>query len=155
MNLLSLDPGPTSSGYARVRLVGPRVTYVSSGRVSSDLNQLERLFDPELDAVAVETPKGYVFSPARGAQLLATARIAGALAWMAQARHLRLVELSAGEWRKALCGRATADDHRVADAVAANVIDCPAKSNVHVRDALGLALVAAWQLAGSLGRRAG
>lgn len=41
----------------------------------------------------------------------------------------------------------TAMDALVGDAVRANVIGWPKESNVHVRDAAALAIVAAWQLA--------
>jgi len=154
MILVALDPGPTMCGHARVRIEGTRATYVEGGLVNATLEGIEQLLRIA-DAVAVEVPRGYIFQPARGAQLLATAHIAGGICWMAQSRGLPLVEFTGQEWRRGLTGKGSrVSDHMVKDAVESAVIGVPSKTNVHVRDALGLAVVAAWRLHGVIGDRA-
>jgi Holliday junction resolvasome RuvABC endonuclease subunit len=98
--------------------------------------------------VAVEVPDGFVHAKYRGPTLLATARVAGGLAWLAEGETLRVIELPAAAWRQTLVGRPHAKDAVIKLAVERLVTGLPARTNVHVRDALGLAIVASWILRG-------
>ncbi len=90
--------------------------------------------------VAIETPSGYIHEHARGKALLAAARQAGELVGALRADGHTVVECSAVEWRKALCGRGTATDARVKQMVRTRVSNWPARSNAHERDAAGVAM---------------
>ena len=150
--LLALDPGPTQTGYANVRAAGGRATFVSGGLARSCRRELVPLLE-QAEAVALEVPRGPIFAPYRGPTIIATAGIACAIAWEAERLGKPVVEFTAGEVRKALCGKANANDHAVADVVRGNVVDFPARSNEHVRDACALAVVGAWKFAGQIGAR--
>ena len=151
MNLVAFDPGPTTCGYCIVRLDAARATFITGGLATTRerLAELSR----EVDAMAIEVVRGPIFTPQRGPAIIATSRTAGFLECLARDRRMHLVERTAREVRLSLCGRGNASDGQVADAVRGNVFGFPAKSNVHIRDAAALAVVAAWEIAGCIGER--
>lgn len=159
--LLALDPGSTMTGYACVEPEGPRVRFVSGGQFEVGAGALMHVldgtgaWDVNISSLAVETPSGWVHDAARGKHLLATAIAAGEASGVGVARGLHVVRLSAAEVRKALVGKTRLGfkqrkgdmDRAIADAIQPFVLDMPKRSNVHVRDALALAIVANWMTA--------
>jgi Holliday junction resolvasome RuvABC endonuclease subunit len=152
--LLALDPGPSFTGWASVSLDGPRVTFAAGGKIESVPGEIGQLFlEHAPDVVAIESPSGFIFGKSQGEiqgrakQLMATAKVAGVLEGLAIARRVRVVTCTCAEWRKLTCGKAAATDHDVEDLVTRTVLGMPKRTNVHVRDALGLAIAAAWMLA--------
>lgn len=167
MILLAIDPGSKKHGWACVRLEGLRVRRLAHGDVNNDWRSFDmlrnqmRALGHVVEAVAIETPEGYVHEAFRGPTLIATAHAAGGMAWLAQYWGLQVIELSAAKVRKALVGRSTSPkgkkglmDQLITEAVNANVLGMPKTSNVHARDALALAIVAGWTLAQKKGRAA-
>jgi len=159
MNLLAIDPGEKACGFAIVRLEGPRTRWLGGGKIDATRAGFQNLLNGALltrclgaDVVALEDVSGFIHEPFRGPHLLATAKVLGGIAWECEREGLRVVELTARAWRKTLCGKANASDGVIADAVRANVVDMPTSSNEHVRDALGLAIVAGWVARGQAGR---
>lgn len=158
-HVLAVDTGSKSFGWCVVRRIGPRVAFVDCGTADATrsawvkvLSDAIRLDDGCVDAVYVETPEGMVFSSYRGPTLIETSRLVGGIAWDCEGMGVRCELRTSNWWRKALVGKASSPkkglmDKLIADAVPANVIGWPAKSNVHVRDAGGLAVVAGWELA--------
>lgn len=165
--LLAFDPGPTRSGWALVRrgrgLLG-KVEFVRGGRMDSTpdmfttlLRDLREMSPGEpVGTIAVERPEGYVYDPVRGAQVIATATIAGGIAWAASARGHQVVEVPAARVRKTLLGRARlgfwqqkGDMDRAIKAVLPSFVSSlPAKASSHVRDALALAVAVHWMTVG-------
>lgn len=155
MKLLAVDPGPSSCGWAHVRMVDGRAHYIDGGKFDSTRTYFVNVLEGwATDVVAIEMPEGFIHEPFRGPPLLQTARVAGGIEWECDRRGLRTITLSATSWRKTLCGGARPGDGVIADVVRANVAGLPALTNVHVRDALGLAIVAGWIAIGSAGTRA-
>jgi Holliday junction resolvasome RuvABC endonuclease subunit len=140
--LLAIDPGPSRSYWALVE-VGARPRYVDSGWCESTLEDVDRLFrSREVDHIALEQVAGYAYEAKRTAQLIATSRVEGMIGAGAYSFRVPLVEVAASTWRKALCGKGNADGHAIARALATWVVGMPTRTNEHVRDALGLAVVA-------------
>lgn len=147
--VIAFDPGPTTCGYAIAehgRDAGNRVRFLAGGEVSSDAAMLGQTLGcgAGVDAVCVETPAGYVYEKFRGPTLIETARVAERIAILAGVRGTRVVQMSAAQWRKALCSKANADDKRIKRAVQMVTTDLPSRTNEHLRDALGLAIVVLW-----------
>lgn len=162
-HLLAIDPGSKTSGWAIVRREHARVRYLTSGTCDSTPKAFHRLlFTLNNDvmknstkrwctAFAVEAPEGFIHEPYRGPHLLATSEFVGVVATVADYIDMSIVRLTAAQVRKTLVGKANSPkrgvmDKLISDAVSANVIGWPATSNVHVRDAGALAVVANWQL---------
>ncbi len=158
--ILAIDPGSTSCGYAITVADGMRVRFISAGNVDAHLRAVTGLL-AETDALAgnvvrvvlgIERPSGFVHDAFRGPSLLDTAYAAGGITWLARARAHEVVELSAGQCRKAVIGKATAGkgktkghmDALVKAALPGLVLDLPKQTNVHVRDALLLAIATNW-----------
>lgn len=100
--------------------------------------------------VAIEVPqhvhpgkmsKGRAFGIARG--LIAARGQAGEFAGHARALGVRVLEVEATVWRKAIVGSATAKDARIKAAVLGRLVGAPRVTNAHSRDAAGVALWAA------------
>jgi Holliday junction resolvasome RuvABC endonuclease subunit len=93
--------------------------------------------------VAIETNDTYVTRErnVNPAPFINAARIGGELAGYARALGLRVVEVSAHEWRRAIVGKRTASDAEVKAAIG-RIVDLPKQSNAHERDACGVALYA-------------
>jgi Holliday junction resolvasome RuvABC endonuclease subunit len=160
--LLSIDPGSATSGWLLVSREGARVRYLTSGTCASTPRAFLTVLDtvatltklPHRSAagtIALEVAEGMVFAPYRAPALLKTAEMVGVITALAHDIGIPLVRFTAGQVRKALVGKASSPkkgvmDKLVGDAVRANVVGWPVGSNVHVRDAAALAVVANWQL---------
>jgi Holliday junction resolvasome RuvABC endonuclease subunit len=154
--VLSVDPGPRLSGYAILRSDRQRVLYEGGGTCSSDFESLKRLVQLVApDAIlAVEVPgqihpnaarTGPGFLYARGKQLLATRAVASEILTIGKMLGRRVLQLSAQQWRRALCGRGVVgvpNDKHVKAALRLLVPSMPARSNNHLRDAIGIGWVA-------------
>lgn len=162
--LLAVDPGPSSCGWALVERHGAKVRYLQSGTVAPALhafdnlaNVFEETYGEAVPDVAVEEPTGFVFQAFRGPTLLATAAVAGGIAWWGESLGMGVHRMSSEVVRATLIGKTRMRgkelrgdrDKLVKLALAGVVLGLPAKSNVHVRDALALAVVASWRLAGA------
>lgn len=160
--MLAVDPGSKTSSYVVVRCDGASVTYLTGYTEESTPlgvgNMLCDAFDcsgPGEDVtIAVEVAEGHAYQPFRVPHLLGTAEAVGIITAMAHERGVGVLRMTAGEVRKALVGKAHGGgkqkvnmDQLIKSAVEAGVIDWPKRSNVHVRDAAALAIVAARKLA--------
>lgn len=160
--ILAVDPGEKACGYAAVAIEGPKVRFVDAGDFEAELGAFAHVLDRltvsglERDlVVAVEQPAGFIHDPFRGPALLATASCAGGVAWVAESRGLTVVRLAATEVRRMLLGKTRLGsksqkgdmDRMIAMVLPGVVVDMPKRSNVHVRDALALAVAASWTLA--------
>lgn len=157
MKLLAVDPGPAWSGWATLEVThgrGVRCTYVASGLAPTGMNPFVALMREQgVDAVAIEAPAGFAFQPARVPGLLDTSRAAGGMLWVAELYGKRVVRCTAQQTRKALAGKASANDAVVRDVVRRNVFGCPAAPSDHVADAIATGVFGAWILAGQVARR--
>jgi len=142
--ILGIDPGPTDGahGWALLRMAGARPRYLRGGHDALSVVLAQVVALPAGSRVAVETPEGYVWHKARGKALLSTATAAGYFAGRARAQGLALVTPSAQVWRRAVCGKGTVGDADVA-LVVKRLVDGIPRTNAHVRDAIGVALLAA------------
>lgn len=153
MIVLALDPGGRNMGYGLVRSAGPRVHYLRSGDVES--TKAEGAKDGGGVAFAIEITHGYVYEPFRGPPLLEAARVTGGLEWLLEDYERPIEKLRADDVRATLLGKGfksrkkdstvTVDD-KVRRAVETFVLGLPAKTSVHQRDALALAVVASWRV---------
>ena len=170
--LLAIDPGSSLCGYACVEPQGSRVRFVAAGQIEAGAEPLLHVLDTSsmwlgigglgaITTLAVETPSGWVHDAVRGKHLLATGVAAGDARGVGYARGLRVVSLSAGEVRKALVGKARVGfrqkkgdmDRAVEAAIRPFVLDLPRRTNVHVRDALAIAVVANWMISARVSAR--
>lgn len=154
--ILGIDPGPTETAWAAVTFTGPRAHFVQGGMVPSslvDLCSLTVQCAVDCGTIAVETPSGYVFQPARGPTLLATASVAGMVIGLAHAANVPSVQLPAATVRKAICGKGSATDRQVEASLRGHVELPPRKTNAHVRDAIAVAIVGGWQRLFGKGRQ--
>lgn len=153
--ILAVDPGSSSCGFALVEPAGTRVEYVDAGAFPADGDAFAALFrglHARIHTVAVERPAGYAYDPARSKHLLATGVSAGGVAWVGAWLGKRVVEVTATEVRRALLGKARLGprakegdvDRLIKAALPGLVLEMPARTNVHVRDALAVAVVANW-----------
>jgi Holliday junction resolvasome RuvABC endonuclease subunit len=146
--VIAFDPGPTTCGLAVVQRTRGSARFISASNIPSTQAAVrEALATSGASIVAVETPSGFIHQHARGAQLLATARIAGMIVGQAAALGLATLEMSAQDWRRPFCGgghRGVPGDAAVKAAIRVFVTDVPKRTNTHVRDAIALATVASW-----------
>ena len=161
MIVLGVDPGSSASGWARVDVRGGNglpvtVTYVSSGNALSKPSSLSPLMDGA-DVVGCEKLEGVTY-PAKGpgivSALIASSYVAGLVSGIAAARGIRCIDMPAVQWRRIVIGKPNANDALVKDVVHRLVIGLPKRTNVHVRDALGVALGVAWALGGAARKQA-
>jgi len=149
MMVLGIDPGPTRSGWALLDFTIPSSpVYFAAGLTESPLGLFRELDDAghgdRLRLVAVEQSRGRV-DPLRVAAVLLTVWTGGRFIGIAESRSLEAVALGVTEWRNALIGtprRGDDIDENVAAFLRRFVRHWPARSNVHVRDAAGVACVA-------------
>lgn len=102
----------------------------------------------DVDVLAVEGVSGAVYNTgdgmgaalSRGKALMVAARLSGRLEQWARDHSVEHHEYTARDVRKAMCGRANADDAMVALVVRSRVVDWPARSNAHERDAALVAI---------------
>jgi Holliday junction resolvasome RuvABC endonuclease subunit len=158
---LSWDPGPTRSAFAIVS-EGARgmSVFVNAGLLKSDDHYAIQAKLAEAAhagaIVAVEIPTA--LHPRAGAsvanllarskQLLATSRVAATIAADARGMGLKVIELPASKWRHAITRKSNASDAVIKRAVTMYCAGLPARSNAHVRDAIGLGLVTLWGAGG-------
>ena len=156
MLIFAIDPGPREHGWCLVEILpGERPSWHSAGKA---IDVTPMFAAPDLAAVLVERPSGYVHEHARGAALLDTAYQAGLLVGLASAasegRHT-VQDMPPEQWRVAVTGLRSPSDAQVKAALG-RLLDLPARSNAHERDACGLAVGWALRtgaLVGGRGRR--
>ncbi|WP_394849608.1 hypothetical protein LZC95_19425 [Pendulispora brunnea] len=148
--IAAFDPGPRWTGFACVTMHGGagrpvRFVYREGRKMESTPEQINWCFALGVDLVAVESVDGVPYEDVRAAKLMETNGVARAIEWLALGRGLPVERLSARAWRSPLCGRGNASDDQIARVVALHIRELPRRTNVHVRDALGLAVVAGWR----------
>lgn len=158
-NILAIDPGSKECAWALVRSKGPRVRYVAAGRFANEVelflevaDDCRRVHGLEPDVLGLERPAGFVHDPFRGPTVLATAYVAGGIAWLASSRGTRVIELTAEQGRKLVLGKARGRfaqkrgdlDRLVKEALPNFVSALPVRTNEHVRDALLVAIATNW-----------
>ena len=153
MRILAIDPGTKSCGYAVVEMLeNGSYQYIKGGNVDSLVSVLSLLMDAfsNVDRVAIERV-GLVFRVNARHHLAQTAEVAGiayALAWVRFKDSNSIVMMTSREWRKTLLGtgklgsKASMQDAAIKEAVQARVSGLPGRTNVHIRDAVGLAIAA-------------
>lgn len=153
--ILAFDPGSTRSGWCLVVSNDARpvvVDFVAAGEVDSTSPEVCALLgELQPGVVAVEVLRGIAY-PAKGAGIvgnLASASFAaGLIAGLATpVCDEAVVEMTAREWRGSVLGKPNASDQAIAVVVPRLVRGWPKRSNVHERDAGGLALAVAWRRA--------
>ncbi len=141
--VLGIDPGTSSHGWALLDLSTPaRPLYLEGGR-TADVRPL--LAREGLGMVAVERAVA-LWKPEANVHAMSTAWEGGWIAGFAAARGHRVVWMGATEWRTALVGHSEKGenvDGKVKTALLMFVREFPARSSVHLRDAAGVACVAA------------
>ncbi len=161
MIILGFDAGTNETGWCKIETRGGgsvpvNATYLDKGVVDSTFEAVERLLVGPFDVIAVESIEGDAFAGGSGyvrpiKHLLASATVAGGIAWAARALRLRVEEISAYHWRHAITGKGGVDNARVKDVVSRLVWGWPKTSNTHHRDAAGAALAIGWRLSGNRG----
>ena len=159
--VIGFDPGSHSCGWSRIDVRGsapdPVVcTFLEGGSVNSawfDVDHLLRALaaDHNGTLVAIEWLEGIAY-PCKHANvvsgLIASAAAAGIVEGTARAMGLNTSRVPAVKWRGLVCGRPNANDALVKAALEARVVGMPKRSSVHVRDAIGCAVGAAWAAGG-------
>lgn len=150
--VLAFDPGPKQCGWAVAGRTGPtsRPYFIDAGNVSSELQAMSAHIKlwvqrwPSL-VVAVEQPGAYIHDPRKALDLLNTKAAATSLEVMCRLHvpELPRVSLTVQGWRRQLCPgvNGTPGDAAVKHALGMFMADMPKRTNVHMRDALGLACV--------------
>ncbi len=171
MICLGFDAGSKKSAFALLESRGGRsarvdgitpntVTVLQKGMVASTDSALERLLDDVLydapDAFAIETIAGYAFAPTKargGGQAVVKALIdtkGVEEKFRGLCRHRgEVVDITAAQWRKSVCGRGNASKHLIAMRIPQVVIGVKS-SNEHTRDAIGAALAVIWSKGGAM-----
>lgn len=141
--VLGIDTGPKSHGWAVVRLDGEVARYAQHGDCPVERADTLVIMSAWAGAVhiAVECPL-HAYSAKTASSIIATARAAGELGGAAKARGYAVEYVTAADWRAGLLGAANAHDAAVKAWVEAHVQGLPKKTNVHVRDAIALAVFA-------------
>lgn len=162
--VIAFDPGSVHVGWALVTGEGGRVRFVEGGKAEATYASCNAVLDFATAAsgytgvpviAAVETPSGAVWETFRGKTLLQTSAVAGGLAWLATSRGLPVHVLSGQSVRATLLGKAGRPggrgakkgdlDRVIKEALPGFVINHPARTNDHVRDAMAIAIVASWK----------
>jgi Holliday junction resolvasome RuvABC endonuclease subunit len=150
--ILGIDPGPTSCGWAIVETRGggggvpSTCRFVAGGKREPAVDLLWPMMR-STHVVAIERPRGYGAGDGQAVRmgpLMDTSYVAGmcfALAWM---EDRQVIEMRAADWRRMICGKGAASDAAVKTSVEKLVAGMPKRSNTHLRDAVGIALAAAW-----------
>jgi hypothetical protein len=153
IRVVAFDPGPVWCGFAIAELSAAyrgMVRYGDGGRCQSTMEAVRHVLEAALPPpnsaarliVAVEQPEGFIHQHARGPQILETARVGGEIGRQAELLGLEVARLPASRWRHALVAKNNASDALIKRACQMFVIGLPVRTNNHVRDALGLAIVA-------------
>jgi Holliday junction resolvasome RuvABC endonuclease subunit len=148
--ILAFDPATTSAAWALLHLRGRALRFVAGGEIDRDGRELAELLERHRpDVVAVECPAKTIFDAKRGPMVMRSTRASGWFEGAAEALGYVTIVISANAWRTLLVARHNADDVRIGNAIAARVEGLPAKTSVHLRDAVGVgAVIGAWMAAG-------
>lgn len=161
MIITAFDPGTNESGWCTIDTRGGAgtpitATYLDAGNVPSTPGELALVVQTQRpDVVAVENLAGFAYGtkgPGVVAALISSAHAAGLIVAVAWAAGVPVVQLTARDWRTLVLGNGSATDQRIAQVIPALVHGWPTRSNVHTRDAGGLALGTAWKLNGKAPR---
>lgn len=148
--MAAFDPGPTWTGYALLNIgIDPlKVVHfelIEGAHVATDYFNLNNLVG-RAHLVALERSKVHkLFDKVSPFNICEMMYVTGRIAQMAAARGTHLIELTPMEWRHALTGRGSPTDAVIKAAVLRQMPKLP-KTNNHVRDAVGLGMVAAWMV---------
>jgi Holliday junction resolvasome RuvABC endonuclease subunit len=149
--ILGIDPGPNTCGFAVIEQTAMQRTvgrYLEGGARPSDFEILDSLIHGFVlqggNHVAIERV-GLAHRPEAIHSLIETAHVAGICEGIARHRCPSVSLTPAVAWRRSLTGRNNASDANIKTALLARLSDVP-RTNAHVRDAAGLALVSAWNL---------
>jgi Holliday junction resolvasome RuvABC endonuclease subunit len=155
--VLAFDPGSTWSGYGVLRVEGsracPETFFAECGEIESTGEAADVFLDAFLArwqgieiTAAVEWTRGVAFETKKGIvpSLIECAQADATLRENLRRRPMTLVRLTALTWRKHVCRNPSAPDPVVAAWLPRFVRNLPAVTNVHERDALGLAVAVAW-----------
>lgn len=150
MLILGIDPGPSLCGWALLERDGARpARWVDGGHAPAEWvvgTQLERA-----SMVALEWLARGLFERKRHDALIDTARVEGGLDWLLQKASVKVVKLSAGQWRSDVVGRASPSDEEIAAKLRLMVTGIPSppvltkEALEHAIDALGVAFAASHQ----------
>jgi len=149
---LGFDPGSESSGWAFLRAHGQRepALYVGGGTIASKRYDIAKLIvGLRPDLVAIEWIEGMAFAgktPGVVPALLASAAVAGGIEWCAIGTGHNVIRMPARLWRHQVIGRPSASDAMIKETLPHLLTGLPKRTNVHVRDACGVALAAARQV---------
>lgn len=150
MLILGIDPGPSLSGWALLERDGARPPrWVDGGHAP-----VEQIISTQVERaslVAVEWLARGLFERKRHDALIDTARVEGGLDWYLDKLGVKVVKLSAGQWRSDVVGRASPSDEEIAERLRLMVSGIPSppvltkEALTHALDALGVALAASCQ----------
>lgn len=151
MVILGIDPGPTTCGAVLVDVSARRVMEAWTVEASyGGLNCFLGGWQVGSPVVAIETIEGYAFAAFRTKALIETARVEGIIEALARRAGLVVVRLSAGKWRRQLCGKGNASDDLIETMMPRYFPTTwrvmAAKKHVHWRDAAGVALACGMRL---------
>jgi Holliday junction resolvasome RuvABC endonuclease subunit len=152
MIVLGFDPG-VHVGWAVLESGPNRPRFLAGGvieappsvevQVADEFDRLQKLRG--IDVVAVEHVSGYAHDrPGRPARVLSArlqdcAELAGVIVGVAIGRCLKVERMPAVTWKRYLGLKTNASDAQVKIALGLLVDGLPAKSSVHMRDAVGCA----------------
>lgn len=140
---LGFDPGPRHTYWARVVVRSNGCKYITGGRIYSDVGSIALVLakaDPRM--IGIEEVGNFI-KPEAKIQLKDTAKVVGLIEGVAGAMGYKSMLIPANgsvSWRKVLTGNANAGDLLVGETVIATE-NFPQRSNNHLRDATGIALV--------------
>jgi Holliday junction resolvasome RuvABC endonuclease subunit len=148
--VLGIDPGPTASGWALLDFTIASSPVWFEGGNTEHVLALFKLLEQRglaerIGLVAVEQAVA-LWKPEANVQAMRTAWAGGRVAGMAEALGFNVAALGVDRWRQAFVGHSEKGenvDHKVAAALRMFVRHFPVRSNVHMRDAAGVACVAA------------
>ena len=149
--IVGIDPGAANLGLCAVEVTSGSALYMAGDVIDGSLSP-SKIADEVLhfveithpDRIAIEDMTTRFVRPQVAMALLLTARIAGYVAGYLHARGHAVDQVSVYDWKKAICGVATATDQQVAHALVQiqHVQAVPKRWSNHVRDACGLAIFA-------------
>lgn len=147
MRILSVDPGSTSAGWSIItQSPRARPQFVAGGTCPVTPSALSELLADHapVDVLAIETIEIYGAQgmAVRMRDLAKTSGAAELLRGLAFGKGIPVLGITASEWRLAVIGKRSPSDAEVKRTVTSLVDGLP-RTNEHVRDATGLAILAA------------
>lgn len=142
--VLGIDAGPTTSGYAILDFsVSTAPVWVAGGSSEDVFALLDETTSlaPIDTLVVVEEPRGRV-APERAIQVMQTCFAAGDAHGFARARGFHVLRVGVNQWRQAVVGHSERGDNidrKVERVLRSYVRGMPTRTNVHARDAAGVA----------------